>query len=309
VKEQLNAFAQSLRHERRCSEHTQRAYFHDVSEFIDFVTRRKAGVAQVADLDIDQVRGYLASLFGRNKPVTISRKLSSLRGFARFLVRRGVIQQDVVSLIATPRRPQALPRVFSVDEVFRLIESPVVEGQVGLRDRAILELLYATGVRVAELCALCLADLDLDLALVKVRSGKGNKDRLVPLGSAAIGATRQYLAARSQFRSLKGDVQDPAALFLNLRGQRLSTRSVHRLVGRSSRAAQTKVQGSPHTLRHSCATHLLDCGADLRTIQEILGHTSLQTTQRYTHVSIDRLMEVYDRSHPRAIGKRGSGES
>jgi integrase/recombinase XerC len=293
-------YLQSMAHERRASEHTLRAYRHDLEEFLAFVAERRAQPAEPGDLDIAMVRGWLASLFGDNGASTIARKLSSLRSFAAYLVRRGVRADNPAELVAMPKRPKVLPRFLTVDDAFRLMEAPDSDSPAGQRDRAMLEVMYGSGLRVSELCGLDLADLELADGTVRVRRGKGGKDRIVPLGGAATRALEAYLGVRATLRHPRSGHQDPQALFLSRRGARLTTRSVARLVDRGCLEAATRTRVSPHALRHSCATHMLDGGADLRTIQEILGHASLQTTQRYTHVSIGHLMEVYDRAHPKA---------
>ena len=307
MRAQIEAFVRSLIHERRLSPHTARAYQRDLEQFAAFVEARLGRPADVGDLDIPQVRGYLASLFGRNDSATIARKLSSLRSFGSHLVRRRLRPDNPVKLVAMPKQSKPLPRFLSVDEMFRVVEVPAADTPWGKRDRLILELLYGSGLRVAELCKLDLADIDLAEGVVRVRAGKGRKDRLVPFGGAARDAFVAYRAVRGQLRGRAGR-QDPQALILNRRGGRLTTRSVARIVDAACRAAGTRRAASPHGLRHSCATHMLDGGADLRTIQELLGHSSLQTTQRYTHVSIDHLMSVYDRAHPRASGGGDSDE-
>jgi integrase/recombinase XerC len=310
MREQVQRFLDSLAHERRSSAHTVRAYGRDLCEFLAFAEARLERRAQMGDLDIPLVRAYLASLFGRNDPATISRKLSTLRSFGAFLVRGGQWEDNPLKLVPMPKRARVLPRFLSVDEAKELMELTRPDTPAGLRDRAILECLYGSGLRVSELCALDATDVELDQALVRVRRGKGSKQRIVPLGGAACRALEAYLGqARSRLRHPRGGQQDPAALFLNQRGGRLTSRSVARLVRAQSQQAGNRVAASPHALRHSCATHLLDGGADLRTIQEILGHASLSTTQRYTHVSIDHLMQVYDDAHPRAMpaNKRSGG--
>ena len=298
-------FLQSLAHERRASAHTVRAYGRDLKEFMAFMETRTGQKPGPADLDIPMVRGYLASLFGQNETSTISRKLSSLRSFGVFLVRRGVRADNPVQLVAMPKRAKRLPRLLSVDEVFRLLESKTSRSPAGLRDRALLELLYSSGLRVSELCGLNIEDLELTEGTVRVRNGKGSKERIVPLGRPAVNALQDYLVKRGQLCHPQRGIKDIQALFLNHRGGRLTPRSVARLVDGSCLAAETSIRVSPHALRHSCATHLLDGGADLRIIQEILGHASLQSTQRYTHVSMDHLLEVYDRTHPKARKAHG----
>jgi integrase/recombinase XerC len=299
----VEAFLDSILHERRMSPATARAYGSDLAEYVAFVEEKTGRKASLRDLDTLMVRGYLASLFGRNDPVTVSRKLSSLRSLGAFLVRRGLREGNPAKLVSMPKRGKPLPRFLSVDEAFRLVDMPEGDSAPALRDRAILELLYGAGLRVSELCALDIADVDLAQRTVRVRKGKGGKQRIAPIGERAVEATRAYLARRDELGGAKKERRiDVAALILNQRGGRLSTRSVAKIVDRASRMAGTRHKASPHSLRHSCATHLLDGGADLRAIQEILGHASLQTTQRYTHVSVDRLMSVYDGAHPRARG-------
>ena len=300
MQQQVEAFLDSLRHERRASPNTVRAYKQDLASFVLFCQGRQGRDPEVADLDIPLVRGFLATLFGKNSASTIARKLSSLRSFGDFLVRREVRTDNPVKLVAMPRRPKTLPRFLSVDEAYAVVKVPDQATPSGARDIAMLEVLYGSGLRVSELVALNVADLELSQHTARIRHGKGGKERIVPLGGKAEQALERYLRRRPEMRHPKTRAQDPSALFLNQRGGRLTARSVARLVDSASREANTRSPISPHALRHSCATHLLDGGADLRTIQEILGHASLSTTQRYTHVSIDHLMDVYDRAHPHA---------
>lgn len=300
MQKHLAQFLLSLAHERQASKHTVRAYQRDVGEFIAFVRERTGCEPSLDDLDIPQVRGYLASLFGHNAASTIGRKLSSLRSFGAFLVRRGARQDNPAKLVAMPRRSQSLPHFLTEEEAANLMLAPEEDGPRGLRDRAILELLYGGGLRVSEVSGLDLGDVEASEGVVRVRGGKGNKDRIVPLGGPALTAIQTYLEQRPRLRHPRSGHQDPTALFLNARGGRLTTRSMARLVSRDARRAGTRTSVSPHSLRHSCATHMLNSGADLRAIQELLGHASLQTTQKYTHVSIDHLMRVYDDAHPRA---------
>lgn len=281
------------------SPHTVRAYRTDIEQFIDYVEGERQRPACLDDLDIGPIRGFVARLFDSSDAATIARKLSSLRSFGSFLVRRGLRQDDPAKLVPLPKRKSYLPRVLDVDEAFGMIGA-VPEGRVALRDRLIVELLYGSGLRVSELCSLDLGDLDLTAHTVSVRAGKGNKDRVVPLSHVAAEVARAYMASRAKIRRPGGEARDGDALLLNQRGGRLTSRSVARIVRRLGDRAGTRVRTSPHVLRHSCATHLLDGGADLATIQEILGHASLQTTQRYTHVSVDHLLGTYDRAHPRA---------
>jgi integrase/recombinase XerC len=300
VRKHLVQYLESLTHERHASVHTVRAYKRDVTEFITFIKDKTGREAKVGDLDIPLVRGYLASLFGQNAASTIGRKLSSIRSFGTFLVRRGVREDNPAKLVAMPKRAQVLPHFLTEEEAGDLMDAPEGDGPRDRRDRAILELLYGCGLRVSEACGLDLGDVEHGEGVVRIRSGKGGKDRIVPMGGPALTAIQHYLEQRPSLQHPRSKRQDPAALFLNARGGRLTARSVRRLVGREALRAGTRAHVTPHGLRHSCATHMLNSGADLRAIQEILGHSSLQTTQKYTHVSIDHLTRVYDDAHPRA---------
>jgi integrase/recombinase XerC len=230
---------------------------------------------------------------------SIARKLSTIRSFLRHAVREGRIEANPAQTVPTPKVPKGLPRDLTVDEMFNLLEHIAPDDLAGARDLAILELLYATGLRVGELGSLSVDDVDLSSAVVRVM-GKGRKERLVPFGDKARQAVARWLDRSRDLRAKAGDVN---AVFLNLRGGRLTDRSVRRILDRRLREAAVRARVSPHALRHSFATHLLGAGADLRAIQELLGHASLSTTQRYTHVSMDALMKVYDRTHPRARRK------
>ncbi len=302
--EAAQSFARYLEVERAASPRTRVAYARDVDEFRrQFVERRRLG--QPTQVDIADVRAYLAALFGQNDATSIARKLSGLRAFFRFLVRRGEVVQDPTALVRPPRRKKAVPRALNVDDTSAVIELPTSPSQVArgprellrARDRAIYEMLYGSGLRVSECCHLDVDDVQRDdagTALVHVRAGKGNKDRLVPLGSKGVAALDAYLAIR--------DGAACVALFQNARGGRLTVRSIERSIAQAGRTAGI-ADVTPHTLRHSFATHLLDGGADLRSIQELLGHASLASTQIYTKVSLDHLMKVYDESHPHAHKK------
>jgi integrase/recombinase XerC len=316
MREWLDRFAQHLVAEKRASPHTLKAYLRDLEEFVEFATGKLGGRGEEltpAALDVPLCRSYLASLFGRNEPATIGRKLASIRSFCRFLVRQGVIADSPARLLRTPKQKKPLPKLLPVDDVFRLCEAPrphdaadPVIAAAAARDRALVEVLYGSGLRVSECVALDLMDVEREggRALVRVRRGKGRKERVVPLGSKGVAALEDYLRQRGALCHPRTGVQDPRAVFLNARGRRLTARSVARHLSRDEVKAGVPA-ASPHALRHSFATHLLDGGADLRSIQELLGHASLSTTQRYTHVSIDHLMEVYDRAHPHAKGNDG----
>ncbi len=269
------------------SGHTLRSYLFDLEEFL-YITEKKT-----EEIDYLDIRGYLAALHGRNlKKSSISRKLSAVRSFYKFLHREGYVKSNPSRLVSTPRAEKKLPRFLTIDEVFSLMEMPKGDTFKPARDRAILELLYSSGLRVSELTSLDISDLDVKESLVRVR-GKGRKERIVPVGSKAMEAFRNYLPERMAVK------KKSSALFLNFRGGRLTQRSVRRIVLFYSRMFNLKGDLSPHTLRHTFATHLLHEGADLRSIQELLGHSSLSTTQKYTHVDISHMTEVYDRAHPR----------
>ena len=288
-------FEEHLQLERNLSPHTLAAYGRDLREFQAFVLTQKgfqeAGEGVLARIDQILLRRYLAQLHKKNSKTSIGRKLAALRTFFRYLVREGVLETNPGELIGTPRREKALPKTLSVDEAFALMDGGEGDDLLALRDRAIVETLYSCGLRVSELTGLDVRGLDLDQGLVRV-AGKGRKERIVPVGSKAVAALQAYLDAR-------GNPGPEAPLFLNHRGGRLTPRSVERNLKRQLLQAEIPKNATPHSLRHSFATHLLDGGADLRSIQELLGHASLSTTQKYTQVSVDQLMAVYDRAHPR----------
>jgi integrase/recombinase XerC len=283
------AFLRYLVAERGASAHTVRSYRADLVDCTSFLERRALGA--LTDADARVLRAYLADLHARGLARTsMARRLATLRSFFRFLVRRGRVRSNPAREVRTPTLPGRLPVHLPIDQSEALFRQPLGDDETSRRDRAILEVLYASGVRVAELAGLDLEDVDLREGALRVL-GKGRKERMVPLGTKAIEALRAYLGAREGARG---------ALFRNRRGGRLTVRSLHRIVRDRARAAGLAGHVTPHTLRHTFATHLLDAGADLRLIQELLGHARLATTQRYTHVSADRLAKVYDAAHPRA---------
>ena len=298
-------FLDYLSVERAYSPNTTAAYERDVREFSRLYEDRTGSAPSLASITVADVRAHLAELYGRNDASTMSRKLSSLRSFFRFCVNRQLMEHNPARAVRSPKRKKALPRALDVDEAFRLVEDPSSDGHsepIARRDRAMLEVMYGAGLRVSECCNLDMDDIDDDsygTALIRVRRGKGGKDRLVPVGSKAQEAISAYLAARDQLRHPRTKRSHPSALFLNHRGGRLTPRSVQRMVSRCVIRAGTQ-DATPHALRHSFATHLLDGGVDLRSIQELLGHASLSSTQVYTKVSLDHLMSVYDNAHPRA---------
>ena len=290
------AFLQYLAAERGASPHTLRSYAADLAELGRFLHGAKLG--GLAAADARTLRAYLAWLHGRGlAKSSIARKLATARSCFRFLARRGYIAANPARQVASPRLPRRLPSFLPKDESKELLDAPVEDSAAGRRDRALLELLYASGLRVAECCGLDVEDLDRRHGTVRVL-GKGGKERVVPVGDAALDALDAYLSAAGG-RDRRGAGSGP--LFRNPRGGRLTTRSVRSIVRRRARAAGIARRVTPHTLRHTFATHLLGEGADLRLIQELLGHSRLSTTQRYTHVSPEHLMKVYDAAHPRAV--------
>ena len=295
MKDPLAAFLRHLAVERNASAHTLRSYRSDLTDFQRFLADR--GIAGVAAADSRAVRAWLADLHARGlDPASIGRKLAALRSCGRFLVRRGVIERNHAREVRGPRPPRKLVSFLPIDEATQLVEGRAVAGASRPRDVAILELLYASGLRVSELSGLDLDALDRTDRAVRVL-GKGRKERIVPYGDKAALALDAWLAERGP---------QPGPVFMSTRGRRLGVRSVYTIVRRSARAAGITRPVSPHTLRHTFATHLLDRGADLRMIQELLGHSRLSTTQRYTHVASDQLMKTYDRAHPRATSKGAS---
>lgn len=290
------AFLTYLEAERGLSPRTREAYGRDLEELRRMLVERQGSEPAVGRVDIHTVRAYLAALFATHDAASIARKLSSLRAFFRFLLARGHVSSDPTRLVRSPKRRKPLPRALSVDDAFRVVDQPPAANrpELAARDRALAEVLYGAGLRVSECCALDVDDLERQSdgsALIRVRRGKGGKQRLVPLHAKAVALVDAYLAA----------VPHTGALFQNARGGRLTSRSAQRHLARDG--ALAGVQVSPHALRHSFATHLLDGGADLRSIQELLGHASLASTQIYTRVSLDHLMDVYDRAHPHARKK------
>ncbi len=297
LEQQIQLFTTYLQTERDVSPHTLAAYRSDLAQLLIFAARERGEAVSARDVDHLLLRRYLAGLSRDNKKSSIGRKLAAIRSFFRFLVRRGTIEKNPAELIATPKKEQRLPFHLDIDQATTLMEAPDADQKYALRDRAILELLYSSGLRVSELTGLDIGGLDLVAGMVRV-TGKGGKERIVPVGSRALKALQEYLELRSD-DALTG------ALFLNTRCGRINRRSVARIVDAHVMRIAAFKRISPHTLRHTFATHMLEGGADLRVIQELLGHASLSTTQKYTHVSIDRLMEVYDKAHPKAHTKSG----
>ena len=316
------AFLEHLRLNRNTSAHTVAAYQSDLSQLLEFAAKhleKAQDCVKPGDVDLPVIRAYLAELYrlGQSR-ASVARKLSALRTFVRFLRREGWIETDPTALALSPKREHKVPAHLSVDEMSRLIEAPDTSDPLGRRDRAILELFYASGLRLSELVGLDVEDVNLHARIVRV-TGKGGKERLVPFNTSAQKALRAWYADRASLRSARNpnsqspnpkdsrpNAQRPTPkadsdpLFVNARGTRLTGRSVQRLVARYVSGCSTRFGISPHALRHSFASHLLQRGADLRAIQELLGHVELSTTQRYTHVNPAQLLEVYRKAHPRA---------
>ncbi|HEY5647899.1 MAG TPA: tyrosine recombinase XerC [Nitrospiria bacterium] len=297
-KESFIAFIQN---ERGYSKHTLRNYVSDLEQFERFLNEREGGSPEEGETEWEKItpsriRAYVAHLHqARIRKSSVARKLATLRSFFKFLQREGQVGYNPARLVASPKQDRPLPRFLSVDDALGLMEAPAADGIRGLRDRAILETFYSTGIRLSELVSLNVNDLNVGEGLIKVR-GKGRKERIVPIGEKALTALEAYFA-RVPFPGLH---EDRRPLFLGNSGKRLSARTAGRVVVRAAAGMEKSVRATPHALRHSFATHLLEGGADLRDIQELLGHSRLSTTQRYTHLTADRMSEVYDKAHPRA---------
>jgi integrase/recombinase XerC len=301
VEDLIQQYAEHLRNERNVSAHTLRNYLSDLAQFRQFLIDRElcldAKTINLRNVDIHVVRGYLAALTKDRKKSSVGRKLAALKGFFRYLVANRQIDKDPLLLINSPKQEKPLPKFLSVDDVFQLLGNIKPDSALDIRDRAVLEVFYSTGIRVSELVGLNWSDVDFELGIVRVL-GKGSKERIVPIGKMALDALRDYSVEVRKKWNLPCKGENP--VFLNNRGGRITTRSVARLVEKHLKEVGIPVKVSPHGLRHTFATHLLNSGADLRVIQEMLGHASLSTTQRYTHLNLDQLTAVYDKAHPRA---------
>ncbi len=295
---ELAQFEHYLMVERGVSVHTQRNYLNDLRQFSTFL-QKEFPDRDLTTIDNLTIRSYLGALYKKNKKSSIARKLASLRTFFKFLLRKDIIADDPTALVSTPRREKHMPSFLSVDEMFALLTMPDGTTLAGIRDRAIMETLYSSGLRVSELVGMNEENLDANLGIVKVL-GKGKKERIVPIGKKALVAVESYLLARKERDTSPRSSSSKLPLFKNLRGGRLTARSVARIINRYIEQCGIVKNISPHALRHSFATHMLDAGADLRAIQELLGHVSLSTTQKYTHVSAAKLMETYDKAHPKS---------
>jgi integrase/recombinase XerC len=300
VEQYIKEFTDYLVAEKNASPHTLESYLNDISQFENFL--KQSGHAEesskIDSIDRLTIRSYLGFLYDKKfSASTMRRKLSTLSSFFRFLCREGYLQNNVVKSVPAPKMENKLPSFLSVDEMFRLIDLPEGEDFLAIRDRAMLELFYSTGIRISELVSLKTRDIDRTTQMVKVL-GKGGKERLLPFGKKCVEALNEYEKVRSdKIISAKANSE---YLFLNHRGKGITTRGVRKIIGKYVTTGNFPGKVSPHSIRHSFATHLLEGGADLRSIQELLGHSSLSTTQKYTHLTIDKLVETYDRAHPRA---------
>jgi integrase/recombinase XerC len=301
----ISTYIESLTTEKGFSAHTCRAYQHDLEEFFAFISDSRtaenndSGSGHCVDprhVDGLMIRRYLGFLYKKNARSTVARKLSAIRSFFGHLIKRGVLVENPAVAINTPKQDKTIPTYLTVDEMFRLLDSIQAKNVLDLRNRAIFETLYSCGIRVSELSAMNISDVDFSKSLIRV-FGKGAKYRIVPIGQKALEAVKIY---RNELQREAGvALENNGPLFLNKNQGRLTTRSIARILKKLVDACGLISPISPHALRHTFATHMLDAGTDLRTVQELLGHKSLTTTQKYTHVSIDRLMQTYDKAHPR----------
>ncbi len=307
MEDKIKEFIKYLQFEKSASKETVRNYRSDLNQFLShLVEKKRKEEINIEEVDHSDIFSFLGHLHFTHKKSSIGRKLSALRSFFDFLVKREYISSNPASLINQPKYEKGIPQFFSVDEIFHLLDYKRDDDDnwVILRDRAILETIYSCGLRVSEATGMDMESVDFAQEIVRVK-GKGNKERIVPIGKKAQVALKKYLKARQDVL-LKLKNADYNALFINQRGGRLTSRSINRILKKHLRDSGLPKMFSPHALRHSFATHLLGSGADLRSIQEMLGHASLSTTQRYTHVNIDRLMEIYDKTHPRSKKKKVS---
>lgn len=308
----IGSFLDHLRFQRNLSEHTLRSYASDLAQFRAFLAGGPHGAGrpepELEQIDHLTIREFLGELYRRrNRKSSVARKLAAVRSFMKYLAAQGAVAGNPARSVATPRQERRLPEALMRETVGELLETPDAGTVLGKRDRALLELLYGTGIRVGELVSIDLGDFDLGDGFLRVL-GKGRKERIVPFGRKAREALEDYLAVRGRLARAGAGGRPGAreALFLNARGGRLSARGAALVVGRHTTRLAQRLHVHPHTLRHTFATHMLDAGADLRAIQELLGHESLSTTQKYTHVSMEQLLRTYRKHHPRgrASGRR-----
>jgi integrase/recombinase XerC len=292
MRKELEAFISYLKHEKNASPHTITSYGRDLDQFAEYLNRYNISLRKIDNVIL---RGFLAVLYDKKiKKSTISRKLAAIRSFFQFCIIRGWLEDNPAKIVATPRQEKPIPSFLSEEEMADFLDLPRSDKPLDLRDRAALELLYATGLRVSELVDIDLEDINFVERLIRVR-GKGKKERIVPFGKRAEDCLTSYIRLRPMIN--RGEV-DEKALFLNYRGERITSRSVERIVDKYIHLSAVRRKISPHSLRHSFASHLLSRGADLRVIQELLGHESLATTQKYTHMDLKKLLDIYKKSHP-----------
>ncbi len=298
----IDAFLRYLRIERNASPLTLKSYAEDLSSLLQFFEDRKTPVPQPETVDVHTLREFIAYLHAcQYSRTTIARRMACLRSFFRYLNREGICAHNPAKVLRTPKQGRKLPNFLTNDQVTTLLETPIADESAGTRDKAMLETMYSAGLRVAELVALNLEDWDRDNDMLRVR-GKGRKERIAPLGRFAVRAMIEWLAIRQPHP--QATAEEKSAIFLNRFGRRLTTRSVGRMLEKHRRHAGLTSETTPHTLRHTFATHLLDGGADLRSVQELLGHKSLTTTQIYTHVSTKRIRDTYEKAHPHSAENR-----
>lgn len=290
VEDHIDGFRDYLKSERNYSEHTVRSYMNDLCDFLSFMEKNSF---DLIDVDVKKIHGFISYLYIKNSRSTVSRKITTLRSFYSYLIRQGIVKSNPAKLVSLPKKENYLPSFLSVDEIFSLVCASEDNNVLALRNRAILEVLYSSGLRVSEIAGLRIQDINPEDSVLKV-TGKGRKQRIVPVGSKAVEAVKSYLNRRDELKP------ESDFLFLNNRGSSLSTRSIGRIVKKLSILCGISKDVSPHVLRHTFATHMLGSGADLRVIQEMLGHSNLSTTQRYTHSSVEQIMKIYDKSHPHA---------
>jgi integrase/recombinase XerC len=294
MQKEIEAFVSYLKHEKNASPHTQSSYKRDLDQFAEYLKRSRISLRKIDNVVL---RGFLAVLYDKKiKKSTISRKLAAIRSFFQFCISKGWLEDNPAKIVATPKQEKPVPSFLSEEEMTDFLDLPRSDKPLDLRDRAALELLYATGLRVSELVDIDLEDLNFEERLIRVR-GKGKKERIVPFGKRAEDCLTSYILSRSMINK---DSVDEKALFLNYRGERVTSRSVERIVDKYIHLSAVRRKISPHSLRHSFASHLLSRGADLRVIQELLGHESLATTQKYTHMDLKKLLDIYKKSHPRS---------
>ncbi|MDY6842493.1 MAG: site-specific tyrosine recombinase/integron integrase [Thermodesulfobacteriota bacterium] len=303
----VEGYRRYLTIEKRGAEHTIRSYLSDINQFILYLTDEKHCLDNEGNISInlvekDTIRSFLGSIYKKNKKSTTGRKIASLRSFFKYLMREKLITKNPISSIHAPKKEQVLPSFLSVEEVETIIEEPSDKSFLTIRDKAIIDVLYSCGIRAGELVGLNADSVDFGDGIVKV-FGKGGRERIVPIGRLAVNSLEKYLVRRNGLEKKIVPDKRGDPLFVNRSGKRLTTRSVGRLIKKYGDLSRLPKRVTPHTLRHSYATHLLDAGADLRSIQELLGHRNLSTTQKYTHLTVEKLLEVYNRAHPKSKHK------